>query len=66
VVNCAGLGAITPVSADKWQAVQAVTLRRVLYEVKHGALQMIEGKFRRHHQYLVGQRKQAGEAQVAY
>ena len=45
VVNCAGFGAITPItelSAEKWKAVQAVTLGGVFYGVKHGARQMLE------------------------
>src|SRR6201987_3462907 len=45
VVNCAGFGAIVPLielSADKWKAVQAVTLGGVFYGVKHGARQMLE------------------------
>ena len=45
VVNCAGFGAITPLielTAEKWQAVQAVTLGGVFYGVKHGARQMLE------------------------
>ena len=58
VVNCAGFGAIAPLTelaADKWQSVQAVTLGGVFYGVKHGARQMLEqGRPRRHHQYLVG------------
>ncbi|MEX2695251.1 MULTISPECIES: SDR family NAD(P)-dependent oxidoreductase [Rhizobium] len=45
VVNCAGFGAITPLTeltADKWNAVQAVTLGGVFFGVKHGARLMIE------------------------
>ncbi len=45
VVNCAGFGAIAPLTeltADKWHSVQAVTLGGVFYGVKHGARQMIE------------------------
>ena len=45
VVNCAGFGAIAPLtelSDDKWRAVQAVTLGGVFYGVKHGARQMLE------------------------
>ncbi len=45
VVNCAGFGAIAPLTeltAEKWNAVQAVTLAGVFYGVKHGARQMIE------------------------
>jgi NAD(P)-dependent dehydrogenase (short-subunit alcohol dehydrogenase family) len=56
VVNCAGFGAIAPlteVTADKWKAVQAVTLGGVFFGVKHGARQMLE-------------QRQPGEGQVAY
>jgi NAD(P)-dependent dehydrogenase (short-subunit alcohol dehydrogenase family) len=45
VVNCAGFGAIAPITeltAEKWNAVQAVTLGGVFYGVKHGARQMLE------------------------
>src|SRR5579871_329434 len=45
VVNCAGFGAITPLTeltAQKWQAVQSVTLGGVFYGVKHGARLMLE------------------------
>jgi NAD(P)-dependent dehydrogenase (short-subunit alcohol dehydrogenase family) len=45
VVNCAGFGAIVPLtelSADKWKAVQAVTLGGVFYGVKHAARHMLE------------------------
>ena len=45
VVNCAGFGAITPLTeltADKWRSVQAVTLGGVFFGVKHGARIMIE------------------------
>jgi NAD(P)-dependent dehydrogenase (short-subunit alcohol dehydrogenase family) len=45
VVNCAGFGAIMPLTeltADKWKSVHAVTLGGVFYGVKHGALQMLE------------------------
>ncbi|MDX1195801.1 glucose 1-dehydrogenase [Sinorhizobium medicae] len=45
VVNCAGFGAITPITeltADKWRSVQAVTLGGVFFGVKHGARIMIE------------------------
>jgi NAD(P)-dependent dehydrogenase (short-subunit alcohol dehydrogenase family) len=45
VVNCAGFGVITPVTeltAEKWKAVQAVTLDGVFYGVKHAARQMFE------------------------
>ena len=45
VVNCAGFGAIAPLtelSGDKWKSVHAVTLSGVFYGVKHAARQMIE------------------------
>ncbi|MFK4724640.1 NAD(P)-dependent dehydrogenase (short-subunit alcohol dehydrogenase family) [Bradyrhizobium niftali] len=45
VVNCAGFGAIAPlteISGDKWRSVQAVTLGGVFYGVKHGARQMLD------------------------
>jgi NAD(P)-dependent dehydrogenase (short-subunit alcohol dehydrogenase family) len=45
VVNCAGFGAISPLtelSGEKWRAVQAVTLGGVFHGVKHGARQMLE------------------------
>lgn len=45
VVNCAGFGAIAPlteVTGEQWRSVQAVTLGGVFYGVKHGALQMLE------------------------
>ena len=45
VVNCAGFGAIAPLtelSAEKWKSVHAVTLAGVFYGVKHGARQMLE------------------------
>lgn len=45
VVNCAGFGAIAPLTelgADKWKSVHAVTLGGVFYGVKHGARQMLE------------------------
>jgi NAD(P)-dependent dehydrogenase (short-subunit alcohol dehydrogenase family) len=44
VVNCAGFGAIMPLTelpADKWKAVHAVTLGGVFYGVKHGARHML-------------------------
>ena len=45
VVNCAGFGAIAPLTeltGDKWKSVQAVTLGGVFYGVKHAARQMLE------------------------
>jgi NAD(P)-dependent dehydrogenase (short-subunit alcohol dehydrogenase family) len=43
VVNCAGFGAIMPLTelpGEKWRSVLAVTLGGVFYGVKHGARQM--------------------------
>ena len=40
VVNCAGFGAIAPLTeltSDNWKSVQAVTLGGVFYGVKHAA-----------------------------
>jgi NAD(P)-dependent dehydrogenase (short-subunit alcohol dehydrogenase family) len=45
VVNCAGFGAIMPITdlpGEKWNSVQAVTLGGVFYGVKHGARHMLE------------------------
>lgn len=45
VVNCAGFGAVAPLTElpdEKWKAVQTVTLGGVFYGVKHGARQMLE------------------------
>jgi NAD(P)-dependent dehydrogenase (short-subunit alcohol dehydrogenase family) len=45
VVNCAGFGAIMPLTelpGEKWRSVHAVTLGGVFYGVKHGARQMLE------------------------
>ena len=45
VVNCAGFGAIMPLTelpAEKWRSVQDGTLAGVLYGVKKGARQMLE------------------------
>jgi NAD(P)-dependent dehydrogenase (short-subunit alcohol dehydrogenase family) len=45
VVNCAGFGAIMPLTElpdEKWKAVQSVTLGGVFYGLKHGARQMLE------------------------
>ena len=70
VVNCAGFGAIAPLTeltADKWKSVQAVTLGGVFYGVKHGARQMLEQGRRGviiNISSVNGQ--QAGEGQVAY
>jgi NAD(P)-dependent dehydrogenase (short-subunit alcohol dehydrogenase family) len=45
VVNCAGFGAIMPLTelpGEKWRSMHAVTLGGVFYGVKHGARQMLE------------------------
>jgi NAD(P)-dependent dehydrogenase (short-subunit alcohol dehydrogenase family) len=45
VVNCAGFGAISPITelrGERWRSVQAVTLGGVFHGVKHGARQMLE------------------------
>ena len=45
VVNCAGFGAIGPLTEltdERWKSVQAVTLGGVFYGVKHGARHMLE------------------------
>jgi NAD(P)-dependent dehydrogenase (short-subunit alcohol dehydrogenase family) len=70
VVNCAGFGAIAPLtelSGDKWKAVQAVTLGGVFYGVKHAARQMIE---QGHPGVIINissvNARQPGEGQVAY
>ena len=45
VVNCAGFGAIMPLTdlpGEKWKSVLAVNLDGVFYGVKHGARQMLE------------------------
>ena len=70
VVNCAGFGAIAPLtelSGDKWKAVLAVTLGGVFYGVKHGARQMLDqgqGGVIINISSVNG--RQAGEGQVAY
>jgi NAD(P)-dependent dehydrogenase (short-subunit alcohol dehydrogenase family) len=70
VVNCAGFGAIAPLtelSSDKWKAVQAVTLGGVFYGVKHGARVMLEqGKPGVIINISSVNARQAGEGQVAY
>ena len=70
VVNCAGFGAIAPLTeltGDKWNAVQAVTLGGVFYGVKHGARQMLE---QGHPGVIINissvNGQQPGEGQVAY
>jgi NAD(P)-dependent dehydrogenase (short-subunit alcohol dehydrogenase family) len=69
-VNCAGFGAISPLtelSGDKWKSVQAVTLGGVFYGVKHAARQMIE---QGHPGVIINissvNARQPGEGQVAY
>ena len=70
VVNCAGFGAIAPLtelSAEKWKAVQAVTLGGVFYGVKHGARQMLEqGRPGVIINISSVNGRQPGEGQVAY
>jgi NAD(P)-dependent dehydrogenase (short-subunit alcohol dehydrogenase family) len=70
VVNCAGFGAIAPLtelSADKWKSVQAVTLGGVFYGVKHAARLMIEqGKPGVIINISSVNARQPGEGQVAY
>ena len=70
VVNCAGFGAIAPLtelSGDKWNTVHAVTLGGVFYGVKHGARQMLEQK---RPGVIINissvNARQPGEGQVAY
>jgi NAD(P)-dependent dehydrogenase (short-subunit alcohol dehydrogenase family) len=70
VVNCAGFGAIAPLTeltADKWKSVQAVTLGGVFYGVKHGARQMLEqGRPGVIINISSVNGRQPGEGQVAY
>jgi NAD(P)-dependent dehydrogenase (short-subunit alcohol dehydrogenase family) len=70
VVNSAGFGAITPLTeltAEKWRAVQAVTLGGVFFCVKHGARQMLEqGRPGVIINISSVNGQQAGEGQVAY
>jgi NAD(P)-dependent dehydrogenase (short-subunit alcohol dehydrogenase family) len=70
VVNCAGFGAIMPLTeltGDKWKAVQAVTLGGVFYGLKHAARQMLE---QGHPGVIINissvNGRQPGEGQVAY
>ena len=70
VINCAGFGAISPLTelpAEKWKAVQAVTLGGVFYGVKHGARQMLA---QRRPGVIINissvNGQQPGEGQVAY
>jgi NAD(P)-dependent dehydrogenase (short-subunit alcohol dehydrogenase family) len=69
-VNCAGFGAIAPLTeltAEKWKSVHAVTLGGVFYGVKHGARQMLE---QGHPGVIINissvNGAQPGEGQVAY
>ena len=70
VVNCAGFGAIMPLTelpGDKWRAVQAVTLGGVFYGLKHGARQMLEqGRPGVIINISSVNGRQAGEGQAAY
>lgn len=70
VVNCAGFGAIAPLTEltdDKWKSVQAVTLGGVFYGVKHGARIMMEqGRAGVIINISSVNARQAGEGQVAY
>lgn len=70
VVNCAGFGAISPLTeltADKWKSVQAVTLDGVFYGVKHGARQLLkQGRPGVIINISSVNGQQAGEGQVAY
>ena len=70
VVNCAGFGAIVPLtelSAEKWKAVQAVTLGGVFFGVKHAALQMLaQGRPGVIINISSVNARQPGEGQVAY
>jgi NAD(P)-dependent dehydrogenase (short-subunit alcohol dehydrogenase family) len=70
VVNCAGFGAIAPLTeltGDKWRAVQAVTLGGVFYGVKHGARQMLDqGRAGVIINISSVNGRQPGEGQVAY
>jgi NAD(P)-dependent dehydrogenase (short-subunit alcohol dehydrogenase family) len=70
VVNCAGFGAIAPLTeltADSWKSVQSVTLGGVFYGVKHAARQMLEqGQPGVIINISSVNARQAGEGQVAY
>jgi NAD(P)-dependent dehydrogenase (short-subunit alcohol dehydrogenase family) len=70
VVNCAGFGAIAPlteVTGEQWKSVQAVTLGGVFYGVKHAARQMLEqGKPGVIINISSVNARQPGEGQVAY
>jgi len=70
VVNCAGFGAIAPLTeltADKWQSVHAVSCTGVFYGVKHGARLMLEqGRPGVIINISSVNAQQPGEGQVAY
>jgi NAD(P)-dependent dehydrogenase (short-subunit alcohol dehydrogenase family) len=70
VVNCAGFGAIMPITdlpGEKWKSVQAVTLGGVFYGVKHGARHMLEqGRPGVIINISSVNARQPGEGQVAY
>ena len=70
LVNCAGFGAITPLTEltdEKWKSVQAVTLGGVFYGVKHAARQMLEqGRSGVIINISSVNARQPGEGQVAY
>jgi NAD(P)-dependent dehydrogenase (short-subunit alcohol dehydrogenase family) len=70
VVNVAGFGAIAPiteVTAEKWNAVHAVTLTGVFYGVKHAARQMLkQGRPGVIINISSVNGQQPGEGQVAY
>ena len=70
VVNCAGFGAIMPLTelpGEKWKAVQAVTLGGVFYGLKHGARLFIEqGRPGVIINISSVNGRQAGEGQAAY
>lgn len=70
VVNCAGFGAIMPLTElpdEKWKAVQAVTLGGVFYGLKHGARVMLEqGRPGVIINISSVNGRQAGEGQAAY
>ena len=69
-VNCAGFGAIAPLtelSGEKWKSVQAVTLNGVFYGVKHAARQMLaQGRPGVIINISSVNAQQPGEGQVAY
>lgn len=70
VVNCAGFGAIMPLTdlpAEKWKSVLAVNLGGVFYGVKHGARIMLEqGRPGVIINISSVNAQQPGEGQVAY